>query len=136
MIQVFFNNRGSGKTKDLINLANEKASCCKGNVVFIDDDERPILELDRKIRFISTRNFRLDDYNGFYGFLCGILSEDYDIDTICIDGLSNIIPMNIEDAAHLFSGLENLTKERDIQLYININSENKPAPEFIKKYVA
>ena len=90
MIQVFFNNRGSGKTKALINLANEKAYCCKGNVVYIDDDERPLLELDRKIRVISTKNFKLSDYNSFYGFLCGILSEDYDIDTIFIDGLSNI----------------------------------------------
>ena len=136
MIQVFFNNRGSGKTKDLINLANEEAHSCKGNVVYIDDDERPLLELDRKIRFITTKKFMLSDYNSFYGFLCGILSEDYDIDTICIDGLSNIIPMNIEDAAHLFYGLENLTKNRKVQLYININSENKPAPEFIKRYVA
>ena len=118
MIQVFFNNRGSGKTKALINLANEKAYCCKGNVVYIDDDERPLLELDRKIRFIRTKNFKLDDYNSFYGFLCGILSEDYDIDTIFIDGLSKIIPMNIKDAAHLFSGLESLTKEINLQLYI------------------
>ena len=136
MIQVFFNNRGSGKTKALINLANEEAHCCKGNIVYIDDDERPLLELDRKIRFISTKNFSLSDYNSFYGFLCGILSEDYDIDTICIDGLSNIIPLSIEDAAHLFYDLESLTKERNIQLYININSENKAVPEFIKKYVA
>ena len=136
MIQVFFNNRGSGKTKALINLANEKAYCCKGNVVYIDDDERPLLQLDRRIRFIATKKLKLDDYSGFYGFLCGILSEDYDIDTICIDGLSNIIPMNIQDAAHLFSDLENLTKERNIQFFININSDNQPAPEFIKKYVA
>ena len=136
MIQVFFNNRGSGKTKALINLANEKACCCKGNVVYIDDDERPLLQLDRKIRFISTKNLKLGDYSSFYGFLCGILSEDYDIDTIFIDGLCNIIPMDIGDAAHLFSGLENLTKEINVQLYININSDNQPAPEFIKKYVA
>ena len=136
MIQVFFNNRGSGKTKVLINLANEKSSCSKGNIVYIDDDEKPLLQLDKRIRFISTKNLALGDYNGFYGFLCGILSEDYDIDTICIDGLSNIIPMNIQNAAHLFSGLENLTNERNIQLYININSDNQVAPEFIKKYVA
>ena len=136
MIQVFFNNRGSGKTKELINLANEKVDCCKGNVVFINDDKRPLLELDRKIRFITTREFQLIDFTSFYGFLCGILSEDYDIDTICIDGLSNIVHVNIADAAHLFSSIENLTKDRDIQLYINVNSDNQIVPEFIKKYVA
>lgn len=136
MIQVFFNSRGSGKTKALINLANDKVDCCKGNVVYIDDDERPLLKLNRKIRFISTKGFDLSDYNSFYGFLCGILSEDYDVDTICIDGLFNIVHENISDAAHLFSSIENLTKDRDIHLYINVNSENQAVPEFIKKYVA
>ena len=85
MIQVFYNNRGSGKTKDLINLANDRVACCKGNLVYIDDDDRPLLELNRNIRFISTKDFQLTDYNSFYGFLCGILSEDYDVDTIFID---------------------------------------------------
>ena len=136
MIQVFFNMRGSGKTKALINLANEKAEGCKGNVVYIDDDERPMLQLSRKIRFIATNGFDLDDYNSFYGFLCGILSEDYDVDTIFIDGLSNIVSGNIIDAAHLFCDLEHITEERGVNMYINVNSEDKAIPEFMKKYVA
>ncbi len=136
MIQVFFNNRGSGKTKALINLANDKVDFCKGNIVYIDDDSRPLLELNRKIRFIATKDFQLTDYNSFYGFLCGILSEDYDVDTIFIDGLSNIIQGSIENATHLFCELENLSNERSLNIYININADNQAMPDFIKKYVA
>lgn len=135
MIHVFCNKRGSGKTKALINRANERALDSKGHIVFINDDKRPLFQLDRSIRLISTSEFSLRKQESFYGFLCGILSEDYDIDTIFIDGLFNIIEENLQSAAHLFYALENLSKEHNIEFFINVNEEQE-IPEFIKKYVA
>lgn len=135
MIHVFCNKRGSGKTKALINLANEKVLTNKGHIVYIDDDRRPLLELDRRIRFIATNEFYLKNQESFYGFLCGILSEDYDIDTIFIDGLFNIVEGNLHDAAHLFYLLDKLMESNDVDIYININGD-KEMPDFIKKYVA
>ncbi|WP_027631660.1 hypothetical protein [Clostridium hydrogeniformans] len=137
MIHVFCNKRGSGKTKALIKLANDKAQSAKGDMVYIDDDNRAIHELHRKIRFITTREFGLKDYESFYGFLCGILSENYDIDTIFIDGLSNIVRVNIEEAEALFKKLEKVTREYNLCFYINLNHEIcEELPEIIKKYVA
>lgn len=136
MIQVFCNKRGSGKTKNLIKLANENAICCDGNSVYIDDDTRLMLELHRKIRFVSTKEFTLGDYKGFYGFLCGIISQDYDIENIYIDGLSNMFTCSVDEAAHLFSKLEELHENHNINVYIAINSEEMEMPDFIKKYVA
>lgn len=135
MIHVFCNKRGSGKTKALISLANEKVLTNKGHIVYIDDDRRPLLELDRRIRFIATNEFYLKNQESFYGFLCGILSEDYDIDTIFIDGLFNIVEGNLHDAAHLFCLLEKLMENSNVDIYININGD-KEMPDFIKKYVA
>ena len=135
MIHVFCNKRGSGKTKKLINLANERALESKGHIVFINDDRRPLFQLDRRIRLISTSEFSLRKQETFYGFLCGILSEDYDIDTIFVDGLFNIIEEDLQGAAHLFYALESLSKEYGIEFFINVNEEQE-IPEFIKKYVA
>lgn len=135
MIQVFCDRRGAGKTKALIGLANEKVSTNMGNIVYIDDDRRHIYDLDRKIRFISTNDYKLNSDDAFYGFLCGIVSEDYDIDTIFIDGLFNIVNGSLQSAAHLFSKLEKLSEEYRINFFININGEES-IPEFIKKYVA
>jgi hypothetical protein len=136
VIHVFYQKRGTGKTKALINMANEKVLNSKGHIVFIDDDKRNLFQLHRSVRLISTEDYKLKDYNCFYGFLCGILSEDYDIDTIFIDGLSNIVCGNLSNAAHLFFDLDKLSKENNIEFYININSEENEIPEFIKKYVA
>lgn len=136
MIHVFCNKRGSGKTKALINMANDRVVNTKGHVVYIDDDKRHLFDLDRNIRFIATDAYKLKDYNCLYGFLCGIISEDYDVDTIYIDGLFNIVRGDIKDAAHLFFDLEKMSQEYNIEFYINVNHEEVEVPEFMKKYVA
>lgn len=136
MLHVFCDAKGSGKTKALIQSANEKVDFSKGNVVYIDDDNGPLLHLDRRIRFISTEQYNLMDYGSLYGFLCGILSRDYDINTIYIDGLFNIIDGNVHDAAHLFFNLEKVSRKYDVDFYISMNLEKDNMPEFIKKYVA
>ena len=90
-------------------MANESVNKVKGNIVYIDDDKRPMLELDRRIRFVATDDFNLTNYKNIYGFLCGMLSKDYDIEAIFIDGLFNIVSGNASDAAHLFLELEKLS---------------------------
>ncbi|MFU0823560.1 hypothetical protein [Clostridium sp.] len=136
MLHVFCDRKGSGKTKFLIDSANEKVKDSKGHIVYIDDDKGPMFQLDSKIRFISTEEYDLKDCSHFYGFLCGILSEDYDITNIYIDGLFNIIEGNIEDAAHLFYAMEKLSQKYEVDFHLNINFENNVMPEFMKKYVA
>ncbi|MFD3155808.1 hypothetical protein ACFIJ5_02925 [Haloimpatiens sp. FM7330] len=136
MIYVFCGEKGSGKTKDLIRLANEKAVNNKGNLVYIDDDSRVCLQLRNKIRFISTCEFEIQNYNSFYGFLCGVLSEDYDIDTVFIDGLVNIAKESLQNAAHLFYNLEKLSKKYDVDFYVNVSTNKRNVPEFVKKYIA
>lgn len=136
MVHVFCDRKGTGKTKALINMANEKVLEAKGNIVYIDDDSRPMLELDNRIRFVNTNDFSFNDYNSFYSFLCGVISEDYDIDNVFVDGLSNIVFGDINDAVNLFSALEKLAFSREIEFFINLNNEKNTVPDFIKKYVA
>jgi hypothetical protein len=135
MIQVFCGKRGSGKTKALIGLANDKVSESKGHVVYIDDDKRPLLQLDKAIRFVDASEFDLNQGKSFYAFLCGMISEDYDIDTIFIDGLFNIVDLVNEEAALLFSSLEKISNKNNIDFYINV-TEVEGMPDIVKKYVA
>jgi hypothetical protein len=135
MIQVFCGKRGSGKTKALIGLANDKVSESKGHVVYIDDNKKPLLQLDKAIRFVDASEFDLNQGKSFYAFLCGMISEDYDIDTIFIDGLFSIVDLVNEEAAHLFSLLENISDKNSVDFYINV-TEVEGIPDIVKKYVA
>lgn len=136
MIHVFCKERGSGKTKALVNLANLKTEEAKGNLVYIDDDTRVMLEVDRNIRFICSQDFKIHNYKDFYGFMCGIISKDYDIEAIFIDGILNDICKSNEDMVLLLSKLEYLVDKFKVNFYININCNEREIPEGIKKYVA
>ncbi|GAA0717448.1 hypothetical protein GCM10008905_03120 [Clostridium malenominatum] len=133
MIQVLCGQRGAGKTKALIEMANKRVDGNKGHIVFVDDDKRIMFELHRDIRFVSTSDYNLRNHHSFYGFLCGILSSNYDIDTIFVDGLANIINLDIEDAAYLFYELEVLEKEYGVDFIISVNEEEMV--ECMRKYV-
>ena len=76
MIRVFCAKRGSGKTKKLIELANNKQIDSKGDAVYIDDDSRPMLQLSRGIRFVNTNEYNVSNCESFYGMICGILSSN------------------------------------------------------------
>ncbi|MBD7910235.1 MULTISPECIES: hypothetical protein [Clostridium] len=136
MIQVFCNKRGSGKTKNLINLANEQLTEAKGDSVYIDDDNRHISQINRRIRFINTNEFNITGYNEFYGLLCGIISENYDVENIYIDGVFKINSGTTKESSEWFKRIYKLTKQFEINIYMNINYENQEIPDFIKEYVA
>ena len=137
MIQVFCAKRGSGKTKRLIELANHQQINSKGDSVYIDDDSRPMLQLSRGIRFVNTKEYYVNDCNSFYGMICGILSSNYDIENIYIDGLSNIVKCTMKESTELFKKIAGITEKFGINVYINVNVDSsEEVPDCIKEYVA
>ncbi len=137
MIQVFCARRGSGKTKRLIELANHQQITAKGDSVYIDDDSRQMLQLARGIRFVDTNEYNVDDCQSFYGMICGIISSNYDIENIYIDGLSNIVKCTMNDSTELFRKIAGLTDRFGIKAYINVNVDSiEEVPPCIKEYVA
>lgn len=137
MIQVFCAKRGAGKSKKLIELANDRSVISKGDSVYIDDDARRMMQLNGKIRFIDSTDLGVVDCNSFYGLMCGIISQNYDIENVYVDALSNIINKNILESNSLFKKLKEFSKKYNLNIFINLNCEcMEELPDFIREYVA
>jgi hemerythrin superfamily protein len=134
MIQVLIGNKGEGKTKQLIDRANESVKGSKGHIVFIDDSNRHIYELNHKIRFINTTDFPMKNENEFYGFVCGIMSEDHDIEEIYLDGLLKLAQTDIHTAQNLIQKLTKLSERYNVKFIISITCETKTIPDDLKVY--
>ena len=89
MIQVIAGKKGSGKTKRLIDLTNTTAREAAHDVVFLDDDNRYMFDVDRKVRFINAEEYHISSADMFIGFLCGILSSNFDVGTVFIDAANS-----------------------------------------------
>ncbi len=134
MIQVIYGKRGSGKSKKMVSLANDKVKATNGNVVFVDDDSRAIHELDREIRFIDAQEYGLMDYRSIYGFLCGIIATNYDVTTIFVDGLLNAMDKKSESSEKIFEKLQLFSETNKIDLYIAMHDEGELAITELEKY--
>jgi len=91
MLEVIYGRRGSGKTKTLIEQANAALKDCTGDIVYIDDDNRCILDLNHDIRFMNAAEYDIMTTTGLRGFICGVLASDYDIKEVYIDGFPKIV---------------------------------------------
>ena len=91
MIQLVFGEKGSGKTKKILEIANQAAEQARGSVVFIDEDERYMFDLNLSIRFINASEYVLSGPKMFYGFLCGISASDHDLECIVIDSFMHLV---------------------------------------------
>ena len=135
MVKVIFGNKGMGKTKILIDTANSFASESQGDVVFIDDSNKLMYELKQNIRFINVSEFPVKNAEGFLGFICGIISEDYDIDGIFIDGLTYILKQDAQELLEFFENIKKISSKYEIKFFFSINGDTCAIPEYMKEFI-
>lgn len=135
MIQILAGEKGQGKTKKLIELANEASKSIDGNVVFIDGDNRHMYDLHYGIRFVETSKYKICDYKVLIGFIYGILSQNGDIQKIFIDGLGNIIDsIPDEDVVNLCEILERISNEYSVDFVLIYSKPMNSVSEAVRKY--
>ena len=136
MVQILAGEKGEGKTKKLITMANEAGKSAEGTVVFIDDDNSRMYDLHYSVRFVDTPKFIMEDPLAFRGFLCGILSQNSDIQKIYIDGLNHIVEkISDTDFENFIQELENTAKSIEVELVMIISRKADLLPASVQKYL-
>lgn len=138
MIQVILGKKGSGKTKRLIDLANDALKNEHGDIVFIDDDKRYMYDLRHEIRFVNAGDYALGEHRSrdwLYGLLGGMLAVNFDISLVFIDAFLKLINhQNYGELQPLFEQLEALSKANNANFVISISGDPAELPEFITRY--
>ena len=138
MIQIIAGDNGSGKTKRLIDLANESLKSEHGDVVFIDDDKRYMYDLRHEIRFVDAGEFEAikgKTADVFLGFLSGMLSVNFDLTLVCVDAFTKLIKSTpIAETESFFKGLDALSRQSSCNFIINIGVDAGELPPFIAQY--
>lgn len=130
MVQILAGEKGEGKTKRLIEMANEAIKASNGHVVYLDDDNRHIYDLHYDIRFVEVKEFPIVNYRELVGFIYGILSQDSDIEKIFIDGIYKIVAkLDNDDLIKLVAKLKEMSEKYHIDFIIsaNVNPAELPA---------
>lgn len=135
MIQIITGQTGEGKTKQMIDLANTKARELKGHVVYIDSTVHHRYALSHHIRLVETTTFPIKTPHDFFGFLCGILSSNHDIELVFIDELIKITHLGIDDLVYFFEQLKSLSDQYNIHFVVGTSCAHKDIPDALKPYL-
>lgn len=135
MIKIVCGPKGSGKTKRIIDAANEAVATAKGHLVFITDTKRYMYDLKREIRFIDVGDYSIAGEEALCGFIKGVIAGSYDNEYLYIDGVARIAGKGVKDMAQLFYMLDKVASLRGLTITITCSCAEEELPDFIKKYL-
>jgi len=135
MINVIIGEKGTGKTKYLVDHVNNAVKDEPGNIVFIGKTNRLMCDLAHAVRYITTEDFDIVDYEVFFGFIGGIVSSNYDISHIFVDSIWKIVEAQDKDFDKFIDALEKFSEKNKINFTIAISAGKDQAPEYLKEYI-
>ncbi|MDD7059300.1 twitching motility protein PilT [Porcincola intestinalis] len=130
MIQFIIGEKGRGKTKVLLEKANNEIKNVSGNVVYLDKSTQHMYELNNKIRLIDMTNFPIKDSDEFLGFICGIISQDHDLEYVYLDSFLKIAKLEEGgDPVPALKELEDISKQFGVHFVVSISLTKQQLPE-------
>ncbi|MBR4800448.1 MAG: hypothetical protein IK048_02080 [Clostridia bacterium] len=139
MIKLITGAKGTGKTKVIIDMANDNVETAKGDIVFLTDTDRYMYSLRYQVRVINTDNFlkRGDapiSEESLIGFIKGILAGNHDIETLYIDGAHRMLGKSIGEMEDFFTDIYSIGKDTETKFVLTVSEAEENFPEFLNKY--
>ncbi len=135
MINVLIGPKGTGKTKVFIDIVNKALDTEKGNVVCVTKGDRHTFDISSKVRMVKTDDFNIKTKEEFYGFIGGMISQNYDITHIFIDSVTKITDITVSEFDALIPSLEKLAADFNVDFTISISAPKEEAGANIGKYL-
>lgn len=132
MVKLIIGNKGSGKTKQLIESVEAAAAKTSGNVICIESGDALKFGLDHNIRLIDINEYQVSGADAYYGFIAGLMAGNYDITDIFGDATLKIIGDDMEVFADFAEKVAELTKNSDITVTLATSCDAASIPERIK----
>ena len=135
MVRVIMGKKGSGKTKQIIDMINNAVQTEHGNVVCIEKGNKLTFDIHYQIRLVEASQYDISSYHALKGFISGLYAGNYDITHIFIDSLTKIVKVESDrETEDFLDWLDKFSEAHKIKFTITISDDAELAPEGVKKY--
>ena len=126
MVKLLVGHKGSGKTKQMIDIANESIETSRGSIIFINKNQRLMYDLKYRIRVICMEDFEhVTNSDEYIGFLYGIISSDHDIETIFVDSILKHADFKMSDLPEFIDRLKDISKNYGMDFVVSVSAEKE-----------
>ena len=135
MVQLIVGRKGKGKTKHLLDKVNTEIQNVSGNIVYLDKSRKHMFELNNKIRLIDVPSYLISDSDEFIGFICGIISQDHDLQQMYLDSFLKIACLEGKDVTSVIDKLEKIGNVFGVDFFISISLDEDEMPADMKSKI-
>ena len=136
MVRVIMGAKGTGKTKQLIDMINYAAENESGNVVCVEMGKKLVFDVSPAVRLVESSDFAADNFTFFKGFISGMYASNYDLTHVFVDSLCKIIPSEPDSAEveKFLAWLDRFSEQNQVKFTITISADIALATEALKAY--
>ena len=136
MVRVIMGVKGTGKTKQMIELINSAVHSENGNVVCIEKGPKLTYDIHYKIRLVESSQYDMSTFDFMRSFISGLYAGNYDITHIFIDSLTKIVGVEPTDPSveNFLDWLNSFAEKNNLKFTVTISGDADLASEGVKKY--
>ena len=136
MIEIICGEKGKGKTKELLGKVNSSVASASGSVVYLDKSQKHMYELNNKVRLINVMDYPISNCDEFIGFICGIVSQDNDLEEMYLDSFLTIASVDTEnEISYAIEKLDVISEKYKVKFIISVSKNIDDLPECAKAKV-
>ena len=136
MVEIICGEKGKGKTKELLAKVNHDISTVAGSVVYLDKSQKHMYELNNRVRLINVMDYPLTNCDEFLGFICGIVSQDHDLEEMYLDSFLTIASIESnDDIIKSVEKLDIISEKYKVRFVLSISKNKADLSECVQAKV-
>ena len=136
MVELIVGKKCKGKTKVLLDRVNNAVKEANGSIVYLDKSTKHMYELNNKVRLIDVSSYPLKNADEFVGFICGIISQDHDLEQIYLDSFLKVSKLEDADVTDTLEQLNKISEKYGISVVVSISLDKEELPEALQDKIA
>lgn len=132
MVQLIVGKKGKGKTKQLLDKVNSEVKDILGSIVYLDKSTKHMYELNNKVRLIDVSRYMIENADEFLGFVCGIISQDHDLEQMYFDSFLKIAVLEGKDISAVIEKLDKMSDFFQVDFILSVSMDESELPEAVK----
>ena len=132
MVQLIVGKKGKGKTKQLLDKVNSEVKDISGSIAYLDKSTKHMYELNNKVRLIDVSRYMIENADEFLGFVCGIISQDHDLEQMYFDSFLKIAVLEDKDISSIIEKLDRMSDFFQVDFILSVSMDESELPEAVK----